>query len=271
VRPTREGAVQVEILSIGRDLLRGRVTDRNSQTIAARLTERGARIARVTVVDDDPAAIADGLRDALSRNPNLLVTSGGLGPAPDDRTLAAVADVLGCPLMLHPGAKTMVEDAYQRMAKSRLTPSGGLNLARQKMCHIPIGAEPVPNEAGVAPGVICRLAGGTAVLCLPGRPDEARATFDAAMHLLKDIAPKGHLARREVESPTPDESELRSILEQLAEEFPDVWITSHAPDSRKKSAPFVITLEAVAATPELANTEVATAQRRLLAIAAGVR
>jgi molybdenum cofactor synthesis domain-containing protein len=251
--------------------LRGRVTDRNAQTVAARLTGRGARVARVTVVDDDAAAIVDGLREALSRNPNLLITSGGLGPAPDDRTLAAVADVLGCPLRLHSGAKTMVEDAYQRMAKSRLTPSGGLNLTRQKMCRLPIGADPVPNQAGVAPGVICRLAGGTALLCLPGRPDEARATFDAAIALLKDVVPNGCLAQREVESPTSDESELHSILEQLGEEFPDIWITSHSTESRKKGAPIMVTLEAVATTPESANTQVAAAQRRLIAMAAGAR
>jgi len=271
VRPDRVGPVHVELISIGRDLLRGRTTDSNSQYLAERITRRGGQVQRVTVVDDDEQAIGTAIREALGRNPHLLVTSGGLGPARDDRTLAAVANVLQRPLTMHTQAKAMVEAAYQDLARARFVPSGGLNLAREKLCRLPIGSEAVPNPRGVAPGCICRLPGGSAILCLPGRPDDMRATLEEALPLLKGVTPHNELAQREIESPTPDEAELRPLLEQLADEFPAVWISSHPSGSRKKGSKIMITVEATAPTKEEANQAVSAAQRRLIALAAGPR
>ena len=57
VRPERSGTVKVELISIGRELLRGRIADRNSHNVARFLTLRGVRIPRITTVDDNERAI----------------------------------------------------------------------------------------------------------------------------------------------------------------------------------------------------------------------
>ena len=269
VTPDRSGPVQIEIISIGRELVRGRVADANARKIAAHFNASGGRITRITVVDDDLEAISRVLLETLERNPHLVVTSGGLGPAPDDLTLAALSATLKLPLTLNPMAKTMVEEAYQHLARTRVIASGGMNQAREKMCRLPVGGTPIANRFGLAPGVVCRLAAGAMVLCLPGKPNEMKAVLEESVPLLKDISPREHISHHEIESPTPDESSLKQILEKLHNEFPSVWITSHPSRSRKKGARVMISFESTASSQKEAESAANHAIRKLLALAGG--
>jgi molybdenum cofactor synthesis domain-containing protein len=271
VRPQRDGPFYVELIVVGRELLRGHVADRNSRAIAERMSRRGGLVHRISVVDDNERAVAAALREALDRNPHLVITTGGLGPAPDDVTLAGVAKTLGQPLKMNPPARAMVEAAYQRLAQAKQVRSSALTLAREKMCWIPVNGEPVPNERGIPPGVVCRLPGGAAVICLPGAPGEALEVLEAALPLLRDLPPRTHTARREVEAPSPDESLLRPMLEQISGEFPGLWVSSRPLTGAKRKATVVVTLEATASTEDEANAVLAGAVRRLLALAGGSR
>ena len=268
VRPAPGQRITVEIISIGRELLRGRTLDTNAHEVAAYLSQRGAFVRRITTVDDRDQAIASAITEALDRGCRLVVTTGGLGPMADDCTLGAVADALKLPLQIHAHAKDMVESAYRRFHEQGLVSNNGLTAAREKMCTMPIGSEPIPNSAGTAPGVLARLAGGTAVLCLPGVPAEMRSVLEAAMQRLKELAPRGAVARREVETPTADESSLRPLLDCLRREFPSVWIKSHAPGFEDKDARIRVTLEASAPDRNQAESLVEDALRRLITLAA---
>ena len=272
VRPQRGGPLHLEIIAVGRDLLRGQVAEANGQAIATLFAQRGGLVHRVTVVDDNERVIETTLREALDRNPNLVVLTGGLGPAPDDVTLAGVARTLGQPLAISPMARGMIEETYQRLATSRRVRSAGLNLAREKMCRLPVGSTPLANAKGIPPGVLCKLAGGAAVLCLPGAPDEAIAMLHDALPLLQEILPQSFTARREVEAPYPDESMLRPLLEQMTDEFPGLWITSRpVKTGRHKETSVLVCLEATAPTEDDANAVVGSAVRRLLAVVGGAR
>jgi nicotinamide-nucleotide amidase len=259
------------LVAVGRELLRGQVAEVNTHRIAAYLAERGALVRRITVIDDDVGAVAEAVRESLDRNPHLVITCGGLGPAPDDVTLEGVARALGVPLSMSHQARSMVERAYQRLSKSRQIRSGGLNLAREKMCRIPVGSRPVENERGIPPGVICRLPGGCAVICLPGTPDEACSVLESAFPGLQELAPRSHTERREVEAPSADESGLRDLLERLSREYPRIWISSRPVLSDDGKTRVLVTLEATAPTRNEANVELGGALRRLLAMAGGSR
>ena len=268
VLPRRTGPVRAEVISIGRDLLNGHTGDRNGRFLAGQIRQRGGEIGRITVVGDLETSIAAAVREALERNPHLLITSGGLGPAPDDCAKAAVATVLSLPVTLHTGARTLVEKAYRKLADARILPSGGINAERERLCKLPVGSEAVANDLGVAPGFICRMASGAAILCLPGRPEEMRAVFQAAVPLLKDVLPRDKLAQCEIESPTADETSLRGTLQKLADEFPTVWVSSR-PSGSRKGAKIVITFEATGPTREEADGVLQAVQRRLRALVAG--
>ncbi len=269
--PDSGGRMHVELISVGRELLRGRIADANGPFLAEHFAGRGALVHRITIVDDTERAVACALREALERQPHLVVISGGLGPTADDCTLAGVADALQRPLKSHPAARRMVEAAYERLHARRVIHKTGLTAARDKLCSVPVGGEPLANPVGVAPGVVVRLTGSAVVICLPGEPGELRAVVEQAAPLLQELAPRRHRAVREVEAPTGDESSLRSLLDQLGEEYPMVWVKSHAPSLEKKPVRVVLSLEASAASVEEAESAVEGALQRLLALAAGVR
>lgn len=266
VRDRRE-PLHAEIVVVGRDVLRGRVQDRNAAGIAAQLSLRGAIVHRITAVDDSERAIAGAVVEALERGAHLVVTSGGLGPTQDDRTLAGISDALRLPLALHPAARRMVEAAYVRLADRGVVPTGGLTAVREKMATLPVGADVIENADGVVPGVLVRRTGGGAVLCLPGVPDEAKSVLEAAIPEMKDLFPPGAAARRDLEAPSPDESVLRPILDALREEFPAVWIHTRSSGLGKKRRNVGVILETFAADASEAERLLDRAFKRLLSLA----
>ncbi len=268
-RPDRARLLHVEIVCVGRELLRGRAAEAISPFIAANLSHRGAIVHRIATVDDTGRAIAAAVREALDRGARLVITTGGLGPADDDRTREGVADALRLPLAASHPAREMVESAYRRLRQGGFLQNVGLTAAREKMFMIPVGGEPLSNDVGIAPGILVRLPGGACVLCLPGVPEEARWVFQAGLDRLRDVLPKGSLAQREIETHTADESSLVPTLDRLAQEFPAVWIQSHAPGFGRRDARVRVTLEACSGTKEEAESIVEGALRRLLALAGG--
>lgn len=259
--------LSVEIISIGRELLRGEVADQNAPRVAARFGRHGAHIARITIVDDSVEAVSRAVVGALESGAHLVVTTGGLGPAVDDRTLEAVARGLQRPLKIQQEARSFVEQAYRRLRDSGRAREG-LNAGREKMCALPVGSEPVANPVGVAPGMYLRLTGGAVVLCLPGSPDEVSGVLDVVWSRLGELLSHAHVAQREVETPTVDESALRPLLDRLAAEFPGVRIKSLAPGF-VKGAPVRVALEAAGSSRYEAEQQVEDALRRLFDLAGG--
>ena len=80
-----------EIVSIGDELMEGRVRDTNAPFIASRLVGRGIATARFTAVPDRAEAIAGALGEALQRGADPILVTGGLGPTSDDITREAAA------------------------------------------------------------------------------------------------------------------------------------------------------------------------------------
>ncbi len=262
----RQGPLHAEIVIVGRELLRGQIEDGNASWIARELTRRGALVHRITVVDDLERSITNAVSEARDRGVHLIVTAGGLGPAQDDRTIAGIGAALRLPLTISPPARDMVEDAYRSLKEARVIGKAGLNAPREKMSYLPVGAEALANAAGIAPGMVLRLTGGAAIVAVPGRPQESRAVFGAALTRVRDLFPLRAEASRELEAPTSDESAIRPVLDRLAEEYPGVWVKSHPPASRRKD-PIRVTLQSFAATQKEADSMVEGALRRLLALA----
>lgn len=179
----------VEILTIGDELLRGELVDSNSAWLAARLQELGLPTRRVTTIGDAQSEIEEALEAALLRN-SVVITSGGLGPTDDDRTVAAVAAVAGVERALHAASLAHIERIFARSGLT-MTPNN------EKQAWLPEGAEALLNERGTAPGVAFRR-GASLLFCLPGVPHELRWLYDNHVEPRLRAALNTHPAERRV-------------------------------------------------------------------------
>jgi molybdenum cofactor synthesis domain-containing protein len=133
------------LVVIGDEILSGRTQDRNIAQVAAWLNEQGIRLIEVRVVGDDSASIGEAV-NALRQAHDYLFTTGGIGPTHDDITVDAIAAAFGVPVVIHPGARAILEDYYRDRPR-------GLTEARLRMARVPEGADLIPNPYSGAPGV----------------------------------------------------------------------------------------------------------------------
>jgi len=232
-----------EIISVGNELLIGHTLDTNSHWIAKRFTKFGWTLQRITVLRDSLAAIRDGVKGALGRKPELLITLGGLGPTHDDMTLKGIALALNKRLTLNPEAFAMVKARY-----SKLEASIGLTRFRRKMATLPEGAEPLPNPIGTAPGIMSKV-GTTRLVSLPGVPSEMKAIFTGSViSMLK--ASKAE-APKEVTVGLVGiiESALAPALDRTRKAFPGLYFKSH-PRGREGGIRSLIQLHVYSVDPE---------------------
>lgn len=218
---TRRQGNSVEVISVGNELLIGQTIDTNSNWIAKQVAKRGWTLTRVTQLRDSLVMIERGLREALDRKPDLLVTVGGLGPTHDDMTLKGVAKALKRRMVLNRNALDMIRRHYSRMDWDI-----PLTDHRRKMAILPQGSEPVPNAVGTAPGVITK-SGRTVIVSLPGVPAEMRAIFSGSvLPLLRASHPsppkEGYLFLTGI-----IESALAPILQQAQQKYPGLYFKSH--------------------------------------------
>ncbi len=215
-----------EIICLGNELLIGKIVNSNAQWLAKYITNLGGKVRRITVVGDDISEIAAALREGLSRNSAFILTTGGLGPTFDDKTMDAVATVLKKPLELNDDAYRMVKNKYQQYEKVtkktiELTP------ARVKMAQLPKDSVPLPNPVGTAPAVLSTDAAST-IISLPGVPSEMKAIFEASVvPLIKRLIRTHIVYETNLKVTEIIESELAPLLDQVMGEVPEVYIKSH--------------------------------------------
>jgi molybdenum cofactor synthesis domain-containing protein len=220
--------VRAVILSVGREILRGRVQDTNSWTIARRLTGLGVQVVRITACDDDLEAIARECSLAAEDGASLIITTGGLGPTDDDLTLAALAQVSGRPLALDPAARRMVAERYAALARSGAVDDAALSPPREKMARIPQGSTPLPNPVGAAPGIWLAI-GPSVHIALPGVPPEMIAILEGSvLPMLASKSGGAAYLERRITTLARDESLLAPVLRQILRELPEVFLKSHA-------------------------------------------
>lgn len=154
-----------ELLAVGAELLAGETRDTNSGDIAAELTELGVEVTRMSQLPDDLSVVSAAVGDAVARA-DLVVTTGGLGPTPDDLTRESIAAALD----EEPAVDPALESWLRELWAARGLPFSPVNL---KQAWLIPSAEALPNPNGTAPGWWVQREG-TLVVALPGPPRELR-------------------------------------------------------------------------------------------------
>jgi nicotinamide-nucleotide amidase len=168
--------VNLEVLTIGTELLLGYTVDTNAAELGRALAAAGAEITRRTTVADRPEAIRAAVAETLDRS-GFVITTGGLGPTRDDMTKTVVADLLGKRLVLDEGLLAGLEARFKKLGR----PMPALN---RTQAEVPEGATVLPNPRGTAPGLWVEDARGRVVVLLPGVPREMRGL------LVEEVLPR---------------------------------------------------------------------------------
>lgn len=152
-----------ELLAVGAELLVGETRDTNSGDLARSLTALGVAVTRMSQLPDDLGIIAEAVAEAL-RRADLVITTGGLGPTPDDLTREGIAQALGEVPAIDPGLEAWLRTLWAR----RGLPFSGVNL---KQAWLIPSATALDNPHGTAPGWWIE-AGPRVIIALPGPPRE---------------------------------------------------------------------------------------------------
>jgi nicotinamide-nucleotide amidase len=163
--------MSAEILCIGTELLLGNITNGNARWIAEQLAALGIPHHRQLVVGDNRDRLIAELQAAAQRC-RVLITTGGLGPTPDDLTTEAIAAAFGATLVEHP----QVWAEIQARLAARGRPCAASN---RRQAFLPAGAALLPNPTGTAPGMIWSPRPDFTILTFPGVPSEMRAMWKA--------------------------------------------------------------------------------------------
>jgi len=219
---------RAEIIAIGNELLLGDVLDTNTNWLCKRITGVGGQVTRVAMVRDEIEAIAAEMRAALKRNPDLIITTGGLGPTGDDITLQGVAEATGRPLELHAEALALVKATYEELTRKGYLADATLTEARKKMAYLPQDATALSNPVGAAPASVLQV-GGTTLVSLPGVPEELKGIYQETLPpILKAIFGDSYYQEKAIIALCGDESSLAPILAEVVEDHPEVYIKSRA-------------------------------------------
>ena len=153
------------VLCTGEELLDGRVLNTNAHVIADALYKEGFNVSSVLTVGDEKETLAHAFSTLIATN-DILITTGGLGPTDDDRTVEVLASVMGDSLILDTAAFADIKAYYEK--SKRDMPETNI-----KQAYRPESAVVMSNSYGTAPAF--RVAyQGCLIIVLPGVPREMK-------------------------------------------------------------------------------------------------
>ena len=218
-----------EVLSIGNEVISGRILDTNAQWLSQRLEELGYRVRFHAAVGDDLDDLIGAFRRAAGRV-DLVVATGGLGPTEDDLTRDALAAAFGLPLEVNTEALDQIRALFAR--RQRMMPS-----RNELQARFPRGARAVRNPNGTAPGIeldvlrsdLSRLptAGDgdpprelpadrarCRIICLPGVPAEIAEMWNdsVARRLMEHNASGLRIVHKQIKCFGAGESQIEAML-----------------------------------------------------------
>jgi nicotinamide-nucleotide amidase len=151
--------------------------DENGPFLARELASRGIEPERISVIGDRPEQLEAALREALALD--LVVTSGGLGPTHDDRTIELLARAAGRELRVDPELEREIEGVVRGLAERFRRPYAEFESGVRKQATIPEGGISL-GLAGTAPGVLLQT-GSALAIALPGPPGELQRIWRTAL------------------------------------------------------------------------------------------
>ena len=166
--------IKASIIATGSELMRGKMDDTNSTTLARFFEERGICVVHRLNISDEKQAIENELNHLLDSD--IIVSTGGLGPTSDDLTREAFASFMNTQLIWN---ENIWEDIKTRFAAIQ----SPLSDSNKQQAFVFQNGSYIPNPNGTAPGLYAFHENKLFIL-LPGPPFENRPMLSAVEKLL---------------------------------------------------------------------------------------
>ena len=210
-----------EIISIGSELTVGETRDTNAGELARELTQAGVEVGRIQAVPDRLDVVTGAFRDAAARA-DLVVSTGGLGPTPDDLTRESIAAMLDEAPTVDPDLEAWLRGRWER----RGLPFPEINL--KQAWRIP-SSESLPNPNGSAPGWFVTRPDGGVIVAMPGPPREMRPMWaDEVLPRLRGRGLGADIAVRTFRLTGIGESAVAEVLGEELLRRPDPEVATYA-------------------------------------------
>ncbi|MDR2473554.1 MAG: hypothetical protein LBD53_08375 [Tannerella sp.] len=216
--------MDVEIITIGDELLIGQVVDTNSAWMGKILNKHGFRVVRRTVVGDVANDITDAV-DAAMRRVRIVLLTGGLGPTRDDITLKTLCQYFGCALKFSDQVYDNIKSIFSR--KGRV-----MNELTRLQAMVPETATIITNRAGTAP---CSWfeRDGKVLVSMPGVPAEMTWLMENEVmpRLIKTFGNDMNISHQTFTVTGYSESELAIKLTDFEDNLPSFIRLAYLPDA----------------------------------------
>lgn len=200
--------MNVEIISIGNEILGGNIVDTNANYIIKKLKGINLNVQHVSAVADEESEIVAQLKEACQRS-QIIITTGGLGPTEDDITFQSVAKTFQLNLVKYPEAERHMIERISKIGVS-VSPS---NL---KQSFLPEGSICIINPYGTAPAMILEKEG-KVIVSLPGVPLEMKNLLSEQIipFLEKNFPNLEHIQSRIIRTSGLGESNLNDMIKDF--------------------------------------------------------
>ena len=235
----------IELFSIGTELVLGQIQDTNAHWIAQQILQIGGELRRVTMLRDVRAEMSEALNSAVDRETSLILTTGGLGPTPDDMTVEVVAALIG--------RQSVVSEATLAEFRKRreMSENDPISEALMKMAIVPETAVVLQNPAGWAPCISVTHKTST-IMMMPGPPREMKAVFET--HIQPLIAERYRSAVTTARVyVSMFEAEVSPLMQQVMERHPDVYLKAYV--SLRKVEGSTMPVDLVSTSEDKADAE----------------
>ncbi len=157
--------MKVAFISIGDELLIGQTINTNAVWLGKEFSERGFVVEKVLTIKDKSAEIIKAL-DQVSKEVEVVIITGGLGPTKDDITKKVLTTYFNTTLELHTETLQRIEAFFESVGRPMLQ----VNIDQ---ALLPVDATILKNEMGTAAGMLFER-DNVITISLPGVPYEMK-------------------------------------------------------------------------------------------------
>ena len=205
--------LDIQLLLTGDELMSGDVLDSNSCMMADILKQKGLVLSRKVTVGDNLDLLVREI-EHLSKDSDVLIINGGLGPTIDDKTAQALALVVQQPLQEHPLALKQLQSWCELRGYD-------LNGPNRKQALLPKGVDILHNPNGSAPGFSI-LHNDCLIMCTPGVPSEVKSMLHKSiMPILDTMNPGAFTQVVRLQVFGMGESGMQRLITESLPDWPD--------------------------------------------------